>query len=105
MISYWQQPNCAGEWYGYGYGSRGACRHLWDSGKNSKSLWVKCAPQSADCVSKGTCTPDPAPKVGICSQPATAFSLKSRRNVDCTGDVHNSVSVPSGSNGMCIDTD
>ncbi|OAQ60452.1 LysM domain-containing protein [Pochonia chlamydosporia 170] len=37
--------------------------------------------------------------VGIIS-----YSLKSYYHTDCTGDVHNTVSIVDGSNGMCIDT-
>lgn len=32
QISYWEKPNCSGEWYGYGYASRGQCRGLWTDG-------------------------------------------------------------------------
>ncbi|KAM3462442.1 hypothetical protein MY5147_009822, partial [Beauveria neobassiana] len=38
-ISYWQNADCKGDWYGYGYGSRGTCRGLWSNGWGFKSLW------------------------------------------------------------------
>ncbi|OAR01228.1 hypothetical protein LLEC1_00180 [Akanthomyces lecanii] len=99
-ISYWQNANCAGDWYGYGYGSRGTCRGLWSDGWNFQSMWLSCAEPSSDCVQQGRCTAAPEPSVGVCR---TAFHLKTRYHVDCTGDVHNDVTVPQGS-GQCIDT-
>lgn len=53
QISYWSDHGCVGDWYGYGYGSRNTCRSLWSGGNKSRSLWVKCAKKSDDCVSKG----------------------------------------------------
>ncbi|KAJ6783591.1 hypothetical protein PWT90_10348 [Aphanocladium album] len=105
LISYWQESDCSGKWYGYGYSSRNTCRTLWGGGMYTKSLWLKCAPQSDDCISKGTCVADPEPSIGICAEQTPAFSIKSRYHTDCTGDVHNDMSVPSGSNGICINTD
>ncbi|EJP61658.1 uncharacterized protein BBA_09368 [Beauveria bassiana ARSEF 2860] len=39
-ISYWQNADYKGDWYGYGYGSRSTCRGLWSNGWGFKSLWV-----------------------------------------------------------------
>ncbi|KAJ6782328.1 hypothetical protein PWT90_07800 [Aphanocladium album] len=99
-ISYWQNPDCAGDWYGYGYGSRGTCRGLWSDGWNFQSMWISCADPNSDCVQQGSCTAAAEPEVGICR---AAFHLKSRSHADCTGDVHNDVVVAQG-NGKCIDT-
>lgn len=38
QISYWEKPNCQGQWYGYGYANRGSCRSLWTNGYKWKSL-------------------------------------------------------------------
>ncbi|KAM3547483.1 hypothetical protein ARSEF4850_010000 [Beauveria asiatica] len=66
-ISYWQNADCKGDWYGYGYGSRGTCRGLWSNGWGFKSLWVSCAKQSEDCVSRGECSINKVPSHLICS--------------------------------------
>ncbi|KGQ03321.1 hypothetical protein BBAD15_g11448 [Beauveria bassiana D1-5] len=66
-ISYWQNADCKGDWYGYGYGSRGTCRGLWSNGWGFKSLWVSCAKQSDDCVSRGECSIDEVPSRPVCS--------------------------------------
>ncbi|KAK8147378.1 hypothetical protein G3M48_001738 [Beauveria asiatica] len=107
QISYWQQPGCSGAWYGYGYSSRHACRQLWSGGWSFKSLHLRCAKQSDDCVSKKTCTPDPEPAHGICSAQADtpAFKFKSRFHTDCTGDQHNDVTIQSDTDGACVDLD
>ncbi|EGX95212.1 GPI anchored endo-1,3(4)-beta-glucanase, putative [Cordyceps militaris CM01] len=65
-ISYWEQPGCAGKWFGYGYASRNTCRSLWSGGWSFKSLYVSCAKRSDDCVSRGTCTMDQVPSYPIC---------------------------------------
>lgn len=100
-ISYWQNQNCAGDWYGYGYGSRDTCRGLWSNGWNFQSLWVSCAEQSSDCVQQGTCVADPEPASGVCS---SSFHVKSRYNTDCTGGAHNDISIAPGG-GKCLNTD
>ncbi|KAM3542855.1 hypothetical protein ARSEF1564_004236 [Beauveria bassiana] len=100
-VSYWQNADCAGDWYGYDYGSRGTCRGLWSDGWGFQSVWLSCAEPSSDCIQQGTCTADPEPSVGVCR---AAFHLKTRYSAGCTGDVHNEVTVPHG-NGQCIDTD
>ncbi|KAM3428743.1 hypothetical protein MY4824_008654 [Beauveria thailandica] len=107
-ISYWQNADCAGDWYGYGYGSRGTCRGLWSNGWGFKSLWLSCAEPDSDCIKSGTCTAAPEPSTEICRAAADtgttdAFHLKTRYSTGCTGDVHNEVTVPHG-NGQCIDT-
>ena len=67
QISYWQQPGCSGKWYGYGYTSRSTCRSLWSDGWSFKSLWLRCAKESQDCVRQGTCNPDAETTTGICN--------------------------------------
>ncbi|KAM3463279.1 hypothetical protein MY5147_009691 [Beauveria neobassiana] len=119
-ISYWQNADCGGDWYGYGYGSRGTCRELWSNGWGFKSLWVSCGDPASDCIQQGTCTAAPEPATEICraddsttkpdagkkddTSSSAAFHLKTRHSGSCTGDVHNEVTVPHG-NGQCIDTD
>lgn len=66
QISYWQNSDCSGQWYGYGYGNRGTCRGLWKDGYKTKSVWLRCAEQSQDCVSKGSCKADPEPSSNLC---------------------------------------
>lgn len=107
QISYWQQPGCTGAWYGYGYASRHTCRQLWSGGGSFKSLHLRCAKRSDDCVSKKSCTVDPEPTRGICSGPddTTAFRFKSRYHTDCTGDQHNDVTIQSNTDGSCVDLD
>ncbi|KAM3429226.1 hypothetical protein MY4824_008373 [Beauveria thailandica] len=120
-ISYWQNADCGGDWYGYGYGSRGTCRGLWSNGWGFKSLWISCADPASDCIQQGTCTAAPEPATEVCragdaadtKQPdagadkktdsGAAFHLKTRYTGSCTGAVHNDVTVPHG-NGQCIDT-
>ncbi|KAM3501336.1 hypothetical protein MY10362_005625 [Beauveria mimosiformis] len=126
-ISYWQNADCGGDWYGYGYGSRGTCRGLWSNGWAFKSLWISCADRASDCIQQGTCTAAPEPATEICRAGAAdttttnnnkpdagadkkkttdnsaAFHLKTRYSGSCTGAVHNDVTVPHG-NGQCIDT-
>ncbi|KAH8716634.1 LysM domain-containing protein [Beauveria bassiana] len=65
-ISYWDQANCQGKWFGYGYASRGQCRTLWSGGWSFKSLWISCATKESDCISQGTCTIDPLPSSNVC---------------------------------------
>ncbi|PQK16330.1 hypothetical protein BB8028_0006g06500 [Beauveria bassiana] len=108
QISYWQQPGCSGAWYGYGYSSRQTCRQLWSGGWSFKSLYLRCAKQSDNCVSKKTCTPDPEPAHGICSaqeDTPPAFKFKSRYHTDCTGDQHNDVTIQSDTDGACVNLD
>ncbi|OAA52132.1 Concanavalin A-like lectin/glucanase [Cordyceps fumosorosea ARSEF 2679] len=100
-LSYWQGQDCAGDWYGYGYASRGTCRGLWSDGWNFQSLWLSCADPKDDCVAKGTCAAAPEPSVGVCR---ASFALKTRYNSNCGGAVHNDVTVAQGG-GTCIDTD
>ncbi|KAM3431128.1 hypothetical protein NHJ13734_007427 [Beauveria thailandica] len=107
-ISYWQNADCAGDWYGYGYGSRGTCRGLWSNGWGFKSLWLSCAEPDSDCIKSGTCTAAPEPSTEVCraatdAGTTDAFHLKTWYSTGCTGDVHNEVTVPHG-NGQCIDT-
>ncbi|XWW99257.1 hypothetical protein V2A60_007266 [Cordyceps javanica] len=108
-ISYWQNADCGGDWYGYGYGSRGTCRGLWSNGWGFKSLWISCADPASDCIQQGTCTAAPEPVTEVCragadTKPdAAAFHLKTRYSGSCTGAVNNEVTVPHG-NGQCIDT-
>ncbi|KAM3480670.1 hypothetical protein MY8738_004819 [Beauveria namnaoensis] len=107
-ISYWQNADCAGDWYGYGYGSRDTCHGLWSNGWGFKSLWLSCAEPNSDCVKQGTCIADPEPSIEICRATADAgttdaFHLKTRYSTGCTGAVYNEVTVPHG-NGQCIDT-
>ncbi|KAM3521142.1 hypothetical protein MY4038_009166 [Beauveria bassiana] len=107
-ISYWQNADCAGDWYGYGYGSRDTCRGLWSNGWGFKSLWLSCAEPDSDCVKQGTCIAAPEPSIEVCRATADAgttdaFHLETRYSTGCTGDVHNEVTVPHG-NGQCIDT-
>ncbi|KAM3516826.1 hypothetical protein NHJ13051_009543 [Beauveria bassiana] len=117
-ISYWQNADCGGDWYGYGYGSRGTCRGLWSNGWGFKSLWISCADPASDCIRQGTCTAAPEPATEVCragadtkpdaadkttTDNAAAFHLKTRYSGSCTGAVHNEVTVPHG-NGQCIDT-
>ncbi|OAA70754.1 LysM domain-containing protein [Akanthomyces lecanii RCEF 1005] len=66
QISYWQNSDCSGQWYGYGYGNRGTCRGLWKDGYKTKSVWLRCAEQSQDCVSKSSCKSDPEPSSNLC---------------------------------------
>ncbi|OAA73471.1 LysM domain protein [Cordyceps fumosorosea ARSEF 2679] len=65
-ISYWEQANCQGKWFGYGYASRGQCRTLWSGGWDFKSLYISCATKESDCVSQGTCTIDTLPNSSVC---------------------------------------
>ncbi|PMB67693.1 putative endo-1,3(4)-beta-glucanase [Beauveria bassiana] len=67
-ISFWQNADCDGDWYGYGYASRGTCRGLWTNGWGFKSLWLSCADPASDCIQQGTCTaaPEPEPAMQIC---------------------------------------
>ncbi|EJP61245.1 Concanavalin A-like lectin/glucanase [Beauveria bassiana ARSEF 2860] len=107
-ISYWQHADCAGDWYGYGYGSRDTCRGLWSNGWGFRSLWLSCAEPDSDCIKQETCTAAPEPSTEVCRATADAgttdaFHLKTRYSTGCTGDVHNEVTVPHG-NGQCIDT-
>ncbi|KAM0742193.1 hypothetical protein ACQRIT_002370 [Beauveria bassiana] len=117
-ISYWQNADCGGDWYGYGYGSRGTCRGLWSNGWGFKSLWISCADPAGDCIQQGTCTAAPEPATEVCragadtnkpdaadktTDNAAAFHLKTRYSGSCTGAVYNEVTVPHG-NGQCIDT-
>ncbi|PQK14416.1 hypothetical protein BB8028_0004g13460 [Beauveria bassiana] len=118
-ISYWQNADCGGDWYGYGYGSRGTCRGLWSNGWGFKSLWISCADPASDCIQQGTCTAAPEPATEVCragadtnkpdaadkttTDNAAAFHLKTRYSGSCTGAVYNEVTVPHG-NGQCIDT-
>ncbi|PMB63481.1 hypothetical protein BM221_010702 [Beauveria bassiana] len=85
-ISYWQNADCAGEWYGYGYGSRDTCRGLWSDGWGFKSMWLSCAEPSSDCIQQRTCTADPEPSVGVCR--AAAFRLRSRYSAGRTGSAN-----------------
>lgn len=66
QISYWEKPNCSGEWYGYGYASRGQCRGLWTDGRKLQSLHLRCTAPITDCVNQGSCTYDPEPAQGHC---------------------------------------
>lgn len=66
QLSYWEKPGCVGQWYGYGYASRGTCRKLWSEGWKFKSLHVRCAKQADDCVTKKTCTYDLEPAKYLC---------------------------------------
>lgn len=66
QVSYWGGANCAGDWYGYGYASRDTCRPLWSEGWKFKSLYVKCAKESENCVKKGTCVADAEPSKNLC---------------------------------------
>ncbi|EJP66260.1 Concanavalin A-like lectin/glucanase [Beauveria bassiana ARSEF 2860] len=61
-ISFWQNADCDGDWYGYGYASRGTCRGLWTNGWGFKSLWLSCADPASDCIQQGTCTAAPEPE-------------------------------------------
>ncbi len=65
-ISYWSDASCQGQWYGYGYASRGQCRTLWSGGWKYKSLYFRCAPAQEDCVNQNSCTIDPMPEHNIC---------------------------------------
>lgn len=106
QISYWQNADCSGEWYGYSYASRDTCRALWSDGLSFKSLWVRCMDKSQDCVHKGSCKPDAEPMKGICSgeHDALAFQAKCHYHADCTGDIHSNITIQSNTDGMCIDT-
>ncbi|KAK9439750.1 LysM domain-containing protein [Metarhizium brunneum] len=66
QISYWEQPNCVGKWFGYGYTKRGQCRGVWTDGWKFKSLFLRCAKEEDDCVSQGTCSYDPEPDTSLC---------------------------------------
>lgn len=66
QISYWEHADCRGEWYGYGYTSRGTCRTLWSGGSMFKSVWMKCTDPKSDCVNQGSCSVDPEPTRGKC---------------------------------------
>ncbi|KAK8924277.1 LysM domain-containing protein [Metarhizium anisopliae] len=66
QISYWEQPNCVGKWFGYGYTKRGQCRGVWTDGWKFKSLFLRCAKEEDDCVSQGTCAYDPEPDTSLC---------------------------------------
>lgn len=66
QISYWEQPNCQGKWFGYGYADRGQCRSLWSYGYKFQSLHLRCARKEDDCVSKKTCKEDMEPTNSIC---------------------------------------
>lgn len=61
QISYWEKPNCAGKWYGYGYSSKGRCHKLFTDGYKFKSLHLRCSRKEDDCLSKNTCKYDPEP--------------------------------------------
>lgn len=65
-ISYWDQPGCAGKWFGYGYASRGQCRTLWSGGWKFRSLWISCATQESDCITQKTCSMDALPDKNLC---------------------------------------
>lgn len=65
-ISYWEQPDCTGSWFGYGYASRGQCRTLWSEGWKFKSLYITCASKESDCVSQNSCTISPIPNNNVC---------------------------------------
>ncbi|TQV98182.1 glycosyl hydrolase family 180 [Cordyceps javanica] len=105
QISYWEQPGCLGQWFGYGYASRGTCRPLWSDGWKFGSLHLRCAEPLSDCVSQGKCVPDEEPARGICEAPPPppAFKLKARYTTDCGGDVHKELAVEQG-NGLCMNT-
>ncbi len=66
QISYWEQPGCAGRWFGYGYTSRNTCSALWTNGWKFGSLHLRCADPWVDCLSLGTCVADEEPAQGIC---------------------------------------
>lgn len=66
QLSYWEKPGCSGQWYGYGYTSRGTCHSLWTDGYKFKSLHLRCASEQDDCVSQKTCTYDPEPANNLC---------------------------------------
>ncbi|KFG83697.1 LysM domain-containing protein [Metarhizium anisopliae] len=66
QISYWEQPNCVGKWFGYGYTKRGQCRGVWTDGWKFRSLFLRCAKEEDDCVSQGTCAYDPEPDKSLC---------------------------------------
>lgn len=108
QVSYWQNEQCTGEWYGYEYTSRNSCKALWSQGWKFKSLYLRCTDKKNDCMSKGSCVADPEPSIGSCQTPpdtAMAFTAKSYYHNDCTGATHNDISVKSGSNGFCVNTD
>lgn len=65
QISYWENQNCQGKWFGYGYTNRGTCRGLWTEGWKFKSLHLRCAKKD-DCVSQNTCKEDPEPSNNVC---------------------------------------
>ncbi|KID94680.1 LysM domain protein, partial [Metarhizium majus ARSEF 297] len=56
QLSYWEKEGCVGQWFGYGYTSRGVCRTLWTEGWKFKAINLRCMPEKDDCVSLGTCT-------------------------------------------------
>lgn len=66
QVSYWEQSNCQGKWFGYGYSSTATCRTLWTDGWKFKSLHLRCAKREDDCVSKGSCKEDPEPVGNVC---------------------------------------
>ncbi|OAA81565.1 LysM domain protein [Akanthomyces lecanii RCEF 1005] len=66
QLSYWEQPGCVGQWYGYGYADKGACRGLWTNGDKFKAIHLRCARKEDDCVSKGSCTCDFEPQNKVC---------------------------------------
>ncbi|QLI74343.1 uncharacterized protein G6M90_00g109030 [Metarhizium brunneum] len=66
QISYWEQLGCTGKWFGDEYTSRDTRRKMWTEGWKFKSLYVRCASEKDDCVSKGACTFDPEPANNVC---------------------------------------
>jgi len=77
QIAYYEYENCPqdGQFYGYGYASRGQCHTLWKEGWMSKSIWLRCAPKENDCSTTGQCAIDGEPKVGICARSSiTSFN-------------------------------
>ncbi|EGX91309.1 keratin-associated protein 5-5, putative [Cordyceps militaris CM01] len=108
QISYWEQANCQGKWFGYSYASRDTCRALWTDGWKFGALHLRCADPLSDCVSQRSCEVDPEPPRGICEappkEPTAAFTLKARSGAYCGGDVYKEVSVAHGG-GTCLNTD
>ncbi|ODA80984.1 hypothetical protein RJ55_03944 [Drechmeria coniospora] len=66
QISYWEQADCSGKWFGYGYANKGQCRTAWSEGWKFKSLHFRCARKEEDCVSQQTCQFEPEPANSLC---------------------------------------
>ncbi len=66
QVSYWENTGCTGQWFGYDYTSRNICFRAWTDGYKWKSLHLRCAKKSDDCVSQNQCKAAPEPDHNLC---------------------------------------